>query len=317
LLDRASASSPMSTAARLVSIIGGMQRSATARRTSGTDAVSRAPVIANHAFFQPRPPLDQLVDFIWTAKSSPAPSPRERVLPTGAVALVINLGAERFEMYEHDHAPEPRRLPGAIVCGGRARPLVIATSLLGSTMGVHFKPGSARAFFGVPMGALEEHVESLEAMWGASGSTLRARLLETPTDAERVAVLEEALLERARGPLAVAPVLRAALAAFEDETLPSVANVRDRFNLSAKRMLQLFHDEVGLNPKAYWRVRRFRAALAQLDRRGMNGAALAAALGYADQPHFIREFRAISGGSPRQYLSGRVGDNSDHVSVFG
>lgn len=288
-----------------------------ARRTSRTDAAPRPAAVGNHAFFQPRPPLDQLVDFLWVAKIYSAQAQRERVLPSGALALVINLGAERFDMYEHDDAPEPLDFPSAILCGGRARPLVIGTSVLGSTIGVHFKPGGARPFFDVPAGALEEHVVSLEAVWGAAGTALRAQLLEAPTDAARVTILEDALLERARGPLAMPPLLRAALAAFEDQSLASVADVRARFDLSAKRLLQLFRDEVGLNPKAYWRVRRFRAALAHLDRRSMNGAALAAALGYADQAHFIREFRAISGGSPRQYLSGRVEGNSDHISVYG
>jgi AraC-like DNA-binding protein len=294
-----------------------MQPSAASRPADREDTGLRPAVLGNHAFYRPRPPLDQLVDFLWVSERYPAQAPRERVLPSGALALIINLGADRFDIYAHDDAPESLDVGSAILCGGRARPVVIGTAVLGSTIGVQFKRGGARPFFDVPAGALEEHVVPLEAVWGATGRALRARLLEAPTGAERVRVLEDVLLERARGRLAMPVLLRAALSAFEDQGLSSVADVRGRFGLSAKRLLQLFHDEVGLTPKAYWRVRRFRAALAHLDQGTMKGAALAATLGYADQAHLIREFRSISGGSPREYLCRRVGANSDHVSLYG
>ncbi len=273
-------------------------------------------VVNNHAFFQPRPPLAQHVDFLWVAWGYPAQTARERVLPSGSLALIVNLGADGFDLFEHDDSTERLDVGSAVLCGGRARPLVIGTSAIGATIGVHFKPGGARPFFGVPAGALEDHVLPLEAVWGRAADTLRSRMLEAPNDRARVDVLEDALLEHARGPLGVSPLLRAALVAFEDQALSSVAAVRARFDLSAKRLLQLFNDEVGLGPKAYWRVRRFRAAMAHLDRGNLSGAAVAAALGYADQAHFIREFRAISGGPPREYLSGRVRGNSDHVALY-
>jgi AraC-like DNA-binding protein len=294
-----------------------MQRSGTVMRASKAEVPQLPAVEGNHAFYRPRPPLDQVVDFFWVATTYAAQAPRERVLPSGALALVINLGAKRFEVYERDDAPEPLDLGNTVLCGGRARPLVIGTSVLEATMGVHFKPGGARPFFDVPVGELEDRVFSLDSVWGALGAGLRDRLLEAPTDAERVAILEGALLERARGPLTTPPLIRAALAAFEDPGLTSVADVRSRFDLSPKRLLRLFHDEVGLTPKAYWRVRRFRAALARLDQKNMSGAAVAAALGYADQAHFIREFRALSGGCPREYLADRQVGNYDHVAVRG
>lgn len=290
---------------------------ATAARTSERAVTALPADIANHAFFRPTPPLDQVIELYWTATTYFAQAPRERVLPSGALALVINLGSRPLEIYEHDDSPVPIDIGSAALCGGRARPLVIGTSVLEATIGVHFKPGGARPFFDVPVGDLEDHVLSLDCVWGALGATLRDRLLEADSDARRVRLLEDALLERARGPLETPRLIRAALAAFEDCTLGSVADVRARFDLSPKRMLQLFHQEVGLAPKAYWRVRRFRAALVELDRKHASGAAVAAALGYSDQAHFIREFRALSGACPREFLAARSPGNYDHVAIRG
>jgi AraC-like DNA-binding protein len=65
---------------------------------------------------------------------------------------------------------------------------------------------------------------------------------------------------------------------------------------------RLFADYVGIGPK--WVIRRFRlhevterlAAGADID-----WAALAAELGYADQAHFVRDFRAMFGEPPTWY----------------
>jgi hypothetical protein len=56
---------------------------------------------------------------------------------------------------------------------------------------------------------------------------------------------------------------------------------------------------VGLTAKEYARVRRVRAtALAVLGPAPAGWARLAAAQGYADQPHLVREFSALWGAAP-------------------
>ncbi|WPB73659.1 AraC family transcriptional regulator [Archangium violaceum] len=268
-----------------------------------------------HALYCPRAPLDRLVDFFWVSNAHVAQAPRERVLPTGAQALVVHLGESPMRIYPDERTSEPAELSGAILCGARQSPLLIGTAF-GSTVGVHFKPGGARPFFDVPADAMAEQTVSLEALWGTSARSLRERLMEAPTPVERVRLLEALLLERVRRSFDLGPALRASLLAFEEPTLTSVAEVNRRTGLSPKRLLALFRDEVGLSPKSFWRVRRFRAALRDLEQGAPRGAALAYEHGYCDQAHFLREFRAIAGSSPREWLAARVA-GTDHVSVYG
>ena len=65
-----------------------------------------------------------------------------------------------------------------------------------------------------------------------------------------------------------------------------------------------FLDVVGISPKRLSRITRFQAALQALQTAGQDGtgAATAAAFGYADQPHFIREFRELAGCTPSAHL---------------
>ncbi|QDE84909.1 helix-turn-helix domain-containing protein [Myxococcus xanthus] len=268
-----------------------------------------------HTLYRPHAPLDKFVDFFWVSAGYVAQAPRERVLPSGSQSLIVPLGALPLRVYSSDQTDEAAEIRGAVVSGARGSPLTIA-AVAGPTAGIHFKPGGARVFFDVPCNEFAEQVVSLDAIWGASAHSLRERLMETSSPRERMRLLEEHLLHRLRRPVEPGPALRAALAAFEEPDLTSVAEVNRRTGLSPKRLLALFREEVGLSPKTYWRVRRFRAALLDVEQGALRGAALAAEHGYFDQAHFLREFRSLAGASPREYLATRV-EGTDHVAVSG
>ena len=73
-----------------------------------------------------------------------------------------------------------------------------------------------------------------------------------------------------------------------------------------RRLNRAFDRCVGLSPKGFARVMRFREVYQQVQR----GAALpwtrmAGDAGYADQPHLIREFQALAGLTPAQYAAER------------
>ena len=267
----------------------------------------------NHAYFRPPPPLDNFVDFFWATDCYAARTPRERVLPTGSAAIVVHLATHTMRV-AHADAADLSDVGGAVLCGARTRPLVLDTSALGPTVGIQFKAGGLRPFFDMHAEEVAERATPLEALWGPAVQTLRDRLHEQASQLARARLMEQFLLGQARRPLEHRPALRESLSLFEKTELRSVAEVNRRTGLSPKRLLALFREEIGLCPKSYWRVRRFRAALQDLDSGVLRGAPLAAQHGYCDQAHFLREFRALAGSSPSEYLAARV-PGTDHVSV--
>ncbi|MCM1354865.1 MAG: helix-turn-helix domain-containing protein [Staphylococcus sp.] len=75
--------------------------------------------------------------------------------------------------------------------------------------------------------------------------------------------------------------------------------------LSKKQVERLFNSFVGINPKEYARIVRFQKALAQMQYQSsedLNQSQIAYASGYADQSHFIREFKKFSGHTPKSLL---------------
>jgi transcriptional regulator GlxA family with amidase domain len=71
-----------------------------------------------------------------------------------------------------------------------------------------------------------------------------------------------------------------------------------------KHLGSLFRAHVGLTPKAYARVFRFRRSV-DLVQKGarLDWARVAMACGYYDQAHFNREFREFAGMTPGEFAS--------------
>jgi AraC-like DNA-binding protein len=65
----------------------------------------------------------------------------------------------------------------------------------------------------------------------------------------------------------------------------------------------MFKKQIGLPPKAVARILRFHGIVRRLNRECVTSwADAAAASGYSDQSHLIRDFRRFMGESPGQYL---------------
>lgn len=72
-----------------------------------------------------------------------------------------------------------------------------------------------------------------------------------------------------------------------------------------KQFERLFNELVGANPKEYARIVRFQKSLKLLQHytEDTNLAQIAYQCGYADQSHFIREFKQFSGYTPLSLLN--------------
>jgi len=236
--------------------------------------------------------LGAVVERIWLYEGEPPAHAWDLRLPTGRAELVINL-----------------EVPGTIGAGPFARAYRLDTAEQSHVMGVVLRPGRARALLGVPLSELRERHVELEDLWGPAAGQLRERLLAAP---DPIFELEAALCRRLAGSSELAHPFAAAAAARASE---GVGPLAERLGWTTRRLEQVFRADVGLTPKAYQRLHRFRSALVGIDRAAVVGwPAFALERGYYDQAHFIREFRAHAGLSPTAYLA-RRGAQLNHVPV--
>ena len=253
--------------------------------------------------YTPGPPLGDFIGRFWLCSDKPA-HPRERILPSGTIELVFNLCDDEIRIYDPAHYNRCRRFSGAVVSGAYSSFFVIDPLVHASIIGVHFRPGGAFPFLGIPVGELADTHVDLAALWGPLAGQLHERLCAA-TPAQRFPMLEAALVSRLHHPPQRHDAVSVALNSFEQTGAEvRVRDVARRVGLSQRRFIQVFAAEVGLTPKLYYRIRRFHQAW-QLVRKvpAPNWATVAAECGYFDQSHLIRDFCAFSGLSPMAYLS--------------
>jgi AraC-like DNA-binding protein len=170
---------------------------------------------------------------------------------------------------------------------------------------VHFKPGGAFPFLGIPAADLADNHVDLETLWGPSAGRLRERLCEARTSTERFLLFEETLLSRLDYGVEQHYAVSAALEMFgKNQAGPIVREAAKYLGLSERRLIQVFKTEVGITPKLFSRILRFQQARTFIHQNpSPNWATIGLDFGYFDQSHLIREFLEFSGLSPTDYIN--------------
>ncbi|MFN3321982.1 MAG: helix-turn-helix domain-containing protein [Bryobacteraceae bacterium] len=249
-----------------------------------------------------RPSLRPFVKLLWALEESdlPRPADRERVLPTGAMHLAIRLSNDSLRVFDHAGDAAGHAVGYAVVGGARSTAYLRDVSKPSRSVGAQLHAGACEALFGVPAGELAERHTRLDEIWGRPALELRERLEEAGSLERQLDLFESVLagrLPRVRG---LHPAVAHALERFA--TAADVSRVVRETGYSHRRFIALFRDSVGLNPKLYCRVLRFRHALERICADPAAPCAeLALEAGYSDQAHFSREFRAFTGITPVEY----------------
>ncbi len=172
----------------------------------------------------------------------------------------------------------------------------------GDVFAVKFVPGGFRAFSTGPISRLADRVEPLATQFGEPGARLEEGVLAASETAVRVRLVEDFL--RARQPEPDPRAVRTAELVARTAREPGivkVADLADGAGLSPRSLQRLFAEYVGVGPK--WVIQRYRLheAAERLAAGPVDQASLACEIGYSDQAHFIRDFKAMVGMTPAAY----------------
>lgn len=190
---------------------------------------------------------------------------------------------------------------GAHVAGPDTGP-VVAEAWPGAVfIGVRFRPAAGGQVLGLPLSELRDRRVPLADLVGDAARRLPATL--SPAEAA-AAVLDVAgtLIADSSPDRAIS-----AAAALLRDPAARAEEVAERVGLSERQFRRRSHAAVGYGPKTLQRILRFQGFVRRLDAGVVppDLAALAAAAGYADQPHLTRECAALSGLTPRALARAR------------
>jgi AraC-like DNA-binding protein len=167
-------------------------------------------------------------------------------------------------------------------------------------IGVRFRPGMAPGFVGAPGRETTDRLLPLDEVWGRKGRELGARMGAAKSAEQCIALLEANLIAESD------PNIVQKMSAYIVDRGGQVRVDDLAFDaaMSARQLRRLFLEEMGLTPKHFCRVIRFRHSLPRLRvaKRG-DWTQVALECGYYDQAHFINEFREFSGYTPGEFAA--------------
>ncbi|WP_162688513.1 MULTISPECIES: helix-turn-helix transcriptional regulator [unclassified Streptomyces] len=230
--------------------------------------------------------------------------PQRRIeIPHAAVTMVINFG-------------DPVRV-GEIGTEATSYSSLInglrTTAVIGEHTGqlhgmeVHFTPWMAYTLFGTDMHELRNRTVSLVELLGPAGHRLEDQLARAPSWQARFTLLDLLLLSRRDAGRAAAPQVVWAWGKLvrTDGRIP-LSELMKTTEWSARHLELKFREQIGQPPKTVSRVLRIQRALRMLTSGGA-AADVASSCGFYDQAHLHRDFRAMTGFTPRKFLIARSG----------
>ncbi|MBB6670527.1 helix-turn-helix domain-containing protein [Cohnella nanjingensis] len=174
----------------------------------------------------------------------------------------------------------------------------------GTVLGVKFQPGGFYPYRKQPISQLTDTRIGFREAFGIEPDTLEKQICALD-DGEQMAQVTDRFL-RSRLPDRdpnVELATRIVQTVIDDRELVKVDDLARQFGLHVRTLQRLFHRYVGVSPK--WVIQRFR--LQEAAERMEQGdipdwAKLTQDLGFYDQAHFIKCFKAMIGRSPEAYI---------------
>ena len=229
--------------------------------------------------------LARFVVGIWDGAAPALRGNTFRILPDGSIDLAWELGID---------------VPRSVAFGSTTAPREATLTEGARYFGVRFRPGAAHRLLDLP--DLSPLTDNDAPVTLRRDRDLAVRLNDAKTFARRVAIVEKHLLRLAdeADTRDLAETVAQAISARGGQV--KIDALAERLGATRRHLERICRRDLGLSPKTLARVLRFRRAAALLAAgRVTSGADLAAACGYVDQAHLIREFQEFAGTTPKMF----------------
>jgi AraC-like DNA-binding protein len=251
---------------------------------------------------KPGKALQQYVKCYYVYESSNPGAFEDTVFPCGCMEVTFNLGIGNWQTFNGN---EFITTPAIELWGQLSRPLPVRSIGRNTMLGVRFFPHAAAILLNDKINGFNNQVTDYGDVTGKRVHSLHAQLLDAGSWNKRIALLEIFLLQQlslnAKRISKVAIVRSLMQALRQHELFDTMEAIATRHGLSARYMQQLFLQYTGLTPKLYSQINRFQNSLQLVRQNEDSLTSIAYECGYADQSHFIKEFKAFTGYTPSGY----------------
>ena len=229
--------------------------------------------------------------------------PKERVYPCGYATMVFHYGSpSKFQKKNSSKYIEPN----LVICGQQTNYYDLSLSGKTGMILIVFRPHGVKSFFNFPITELLNENLSLQDLINNETNELEDKLFNSPNNRQRITHLENFLIKRLIHNNEFERVEHAIKIIENSKGQIMAQDIAHEICLGIKQFERTFSKYVGVNPKKYASIVRFQNVI-QMNRKHKNSTMFQLAFdnGYYDQPHFVHDFKSLTGLTPKTFFKDR------------
>jgi len=260
----------------------------------------------NYTTFEPHHELTTLIKCYWTLESPKEETPeKQTIVPDGCVEMIFHYG-DLYKQYTEKGNSIIQ--PKCFVIGQLTRPLEIQATGETGIFAVRFHPNGFLPFTTIPIKEMENTAVSVNKIFGKDGQEIEQKIINASSTSERIKLIEIFLLNRLTDSRTVDRIVKSTVETILTANGQlSVNELSEQININRRQLVRKFSSAIGLSPKQLSKTIRLQATLKMLlSKQFTSLTALAYENEYYDQAHFIKDFKELTGYTPKEFYGSKL-----------
>lgn len=260
------------------------------------------PTGVTYKLYAPHPLLKPFVSCYWVLRTGARFHNQQLLIPDGYVDLIFNYG-QSYQRTEFDSGMPWKTINQSHIVGERAASVLVENNAHMDLFGVKLNPYGLWALTNTPAREFSREIVPLHCL-PASFLALESQIYDALGDAAKIMIMEQFLMENLLSFSSEHIQLQASTQMIiRSKGNISINALTNEVNMPYKNLERAFNRFVGLSPKSFSRIIRFKKVLRAINKSPDQTQHIYLDYGYYDQNHFIKEFKHFMGGTPTEYFN--------------
>jgi AraC-like DNA-binding protein len=226
---------------------------------------------------------------------------REQIMPDGIVEIIFHYADPYYTYQDNNKFIQPPNFAISMM----RKCVEIESSGKTGFISVRFYPWGAYHFFNEPIQHFLDQTINAEILWKDQNAAVMSSLRSADTAEQKIQIVQAFLSARLAEHKREEPAVDAAIKLIRhSKGQLTMEEVCKKTGFSKKQLERKFVASVGTTPKVFSRITRFLNICKHLEEnKHKTLTALAHECGFHDQAHFIKEFKAFSGFTPKEFFA--------------